>query len=72
MGTIVRRLSGVVVAPGAGFSDRDAVADNRRPFRIYSDACIGCLGASWEQEQMDGEVFPIVFIHRATLLAERS
>ena len=50
----------------------DAVADESRPLRLYSDACIDGFGASLEQEQLDGSVRPIVYISRAILPAERN
>lgn len=52
--------------------DWDAVADKQLPppFRLYCDASIDDFGATFEQEQSDGPVRPIVFINRTALDSE--
>lgn len=50
------------------FPDWNAVADNSRPLRLCSDACVDGFGASLEQGQMDGSVRPIDYISGAIFL----
>ena len=59
-------------APILVYSDRDAVADNSRPFRLLWGATIDGFGLTLEQEQLDGSVYPILFISRTTLGNEPS
>ena len=54
------------------FPDWDAVIDKSRPFRLHCDASTDGLGATLEQEHLDGSIRPIVYISRATLSNERN
>ena len=67
--TILHKLEGppIIVYP-----DRDAVADNSRPFRLYCDASLNGFGATLKQEQSDGSARPIIYISRTPLDSERS
>ena len=44
------------------FPDWDAVIDKSRPFRLHCDASTAGLGATLEQEQLDGSIRPMVYI----------
>ena len=52
--------------------DWDAVIDKSRPFRLHYDASTDGLGATLEQEQLDGSIRSIVYISRATFSNERN
>ena len=54
------------------FPDWDAVIDTSRPFRLHCDTSTAGLGATFEQEQPDGSIRPIVYISRATLDNEKN
>ena len=72
MKAIIRQLlHDLATPPILVYPDWDAVDNNSRPFRLYSDASRDG-GATLEQEESDGSVRPIVFISRATLDKERS
>lgn len=47
--------------PALVFPDWDAVADNNSRTLLCAYACIDDLGASLEQEQVNGSVGPIVY-----------
>ena len=69
----VRALLAELTAPPIlVFPDWNAVIDKSRPFRLDCDASTDGLGATLEQEQIDGSVRPIVYISRATLANERN
>ena len=53
------------------FPDWDAVIDESRPFRLHFDASTDGLGATLEQEQLDGSMLSTVCISRATLSNKR-
>ena len=73
MERIVRELLAKLAAPPIlVFSDWDAVIDKSRPFRLHCDASTDGLGATLEQEQLDGSIRPIVYISRATLDNEKN
>ena len=73
METAVRALLAELAAPPIlVFPDWDAVIDNSRPFRLRCEASTDGLGATLEQEQLDGSIRPIVYISRATLSNERN
>ncbi|CAB1108996.1 unnamed protein product [Ectocarpus sp. CCAP 1310/34] len=67
--TLLSELAG---PPISVFPDWAAIEDNSRPLRLCSDTYIDGVGASLEQEQLDGSVRPIVYISRATVPAERN
>ena len=73
MKRIVRELLAELAAPPIlVFPDWDAVIDKSRPFRLHCDASTDGLGATLEQEQLDGSIRPIVYISRATLDNEKN
>ena len=73
METAVRALLAELAAPPIlVFPDWDAAIDKARPFRLHCDASTDGLGATLEQEQLDGSIRPIVYISRAALSNERN
>ena len=58
--------------PALVFPDWDAVTDKSRPFRLHCDASTDGLRATFEQEQPDGSIRPIVYISRPTLTNKRN
>ena len=73
MEAAVRALLAELAAPPIlVFPDWDAVIDKSRPFRLNCDASTDSLGATLEQEQLDGSIRLIVYISRATLPNERN
>ena len=72
MKAAVRTLLAELAAPPIlVFSDWDAVIDKSRPFRLHCDASTDGLGATLEQEKLDGSIHPIVYISRVTFSNER-
>ena len=73
MEVAVRGLLAELAAPPIlVFPDWDAVIDKFRPFRLHCDASTDGLGATLEQEKLDGFIRPIVYISQATLTNERN
>ena len=73
MEATVRALLRELAAPSVlVVPDWDAVVDKSRPFRLHCDASADGIGATLEQEQLDGSIRPIVYISRATLPNERN
>ena len=73
MGAIIRQiLDDLGTPPILVDQDRDDVADNSRPFRLYCDASRDGFGATLKKEQPDGSIRPKIFISRATFDNERS
>ena len=73
MKAAVRALLAELAAPLIlVFSDWDAVIAKSRPFRLHCDASTYGLGATLEQEQLDGSIHPTVYTRRATLPNERN
>ena len=73
MEAAVRTLLPELAAPPIiVFPDWDAVIDKSRPFRLHCDDSTYGLGATLEQEQLDGSIRHIVYISRATLSNERN
>ena len=70
--TVRTLLAELAAPPILVFPDWDAVIDTSRPFRLHCDASTAGLGASLEQEQIDGSIRPIVYISRATLDNEQN
>ena len=72
MEAAVRALLAELAAPLIlVFPDWDAVIGKSRPFCLHCDASTDVLGATLEQEQLDGSIRPIVNISRATFTNER-
>ena len=67
--TVRALLAELAAPPILVFPDWDAVIDKSRPSRLHCDASTDGLGATLEQEQPDGSIRPIVYISRATTLA---
>ena len=73
MEAAVRALLAELVAPPIlVFPDWDAVINKSRPFRLHCDASTDGLGATLEQEQLDGSIRPIVYFSRVILSNERN
>ena len=73
MEATVRALLAELAAPLIPvFPDWDAIIDKSRPFRLHCDASTNGLGATLEQEHLDGSIRPIVHISRASLPNERN
>ena len=73
MTDVVRGLTTQLSSPPVlAFPDWDAALDGSRKFHLYCDASKDGLGATLEQEQLDGSIRPIVFLSRATLPNERN
>ena len=70
--TVRALLAELAAPPILVFPDWDAVIDTSRPFRLHCDASTAGLGATLEQEQLDGSIRPIVYISRATLDNEQN
>ena len=71
MGVIVRNRLEERSAPTIWvYPAWDAVAENRRRFLMHCDATMDAFGATLEQGQQDGSIWPIGFISRATLQFE--
>ena len=70
--TVRALLAVLAVPPILVFPDWDAVIDTSRPFRLHCDASTAGLGATLEQEQLDGSIRPIVYVSRATLDNEKN
>ena len=67
------QLAELTAPPILVFPDWDAFfIDESRPFRLHCDVSTHGLGATLEQEQLDGSIRPIVYISRATLADERN
>ena len=65
--TVSALLAELAAPPVLVFPDWDAVIDTSPRFRLHCDASTAGLGATLEQEQLDGSIRPIVYISRATL-----
>ena len=65
--TVRTLLAELAAPPILVFPDWDAVIDTSRPLRLHCDASTAGLGATLEQEQLDGSIRPIVYISRVTL-----
>ena len=73
MEAAVRALLAELAAPPILLiPDWGAVIDKSRPFRLHYDASTDGLGATLEQEQLDGSIRPIVYISRATIPNKRN
>ena len=73
MEAAVRDLLAKLAVPPIHVSpDWDASIDKSRPFRLHCDANTNGLGATLEQEQLDGSIHLIAYISRATLSNERN
>ena len=70
--TVRTLLVELAAPPILVFPDRDAVIDTSRPLRLHCDASTAGLGTTFEQEQPDGSIRPIVYISRATLDNEQN
>ena len=70
--TVRTLLAELAAPPILVFPDWDAVIDTSRPLRLHCDASTAGLGATLEQEQLDGSIRPIVYISRATLDNEQN
>ena len=65
-------LEELAAPPILVFPDWDAVTDKSRPFRLHCDASTAGFRVTFEQEQCDGSIRPIVCISRATLANEQN
>ena len=70
--TVCALLAELAAPPILVFPAWDAVIGTSRPFLLHCDASTAGPGATFEQEQPDGSIRPIVYISRATLDNEQN